>query len=646
MLPKERLSLAVFFLAVCGGAGNSSGWRVFTLRHRIDLVRENIARWKDANPELLTTLVRMLKLLLNAELTMIGEGQSPVSACRRHLLYVQPILDLWHLPGTISKDLAIVVTRTLARATKGAGDGPNVGSDELFREIMYAVFYALPERGFLSNIWQYAQDEALRTRLASLSGVVTAIISKDTLRKDGPSPKRPYRAIADLLWCDAPHDYVHLMSLLCRDATGTRSALTADTRRVLAWIVTVREKGRVEGTVGPVADQDDIARQSIESEVRLRVDEVVQECDSLIHQIASYEQAIEGGTDDPRDVLESMRSLLVQMQKLKKFAGDSLPILESEVILRSLDAKCALMEKRLLLLSSIVNDEDEALAVSVTSGDRRHELTDRDHQVVANWMLSRHMLQELAPQRNRIIRCVLNWKWTLGWILAPFLLASLLYRVFLHSPLSWVCGVPFISVPFVQLVLLLLYYRNPAKLPGGISSASLLLPQMVGALFLGVHDAFGWSDKLAIGVLEEPVVRAVNVVVFLAASYFFVRYVFLRGQRPGGERHGSSASSVLRRRTFSILSIGIWQSFGLITLFCIVKAGVLAAPKLGDLQNVDHDAIEGFSSLIYGFLPSVISVGQADWIRILVFPWAILSMTIELFFVSAIFERILHRGNR
>ena len=194
-------------------------------------------------------------------------------------------------------------------------------------------------------------------------------------------------------------------------------------------------------------------------------------------------------------------------------------------------------------------------SIAAARGDRHLGLTKEDTQAVANWMLGRYMLSELAPAENRVIKWLLNWKWVLAWICMPFAASAVLNRFIPNSGYAWLPVIPFLLVPIIQVLLLIFYYRSPAKLPGGISSASLLLPQLVGALFLGIHEFFWSSDKLAIGVLEEPLVRVLNIAIFTAASFFFVKTVFLRGQNPKRGYSEIAHKNKITQRTLAVLSI-------------------------------------------------------------------------------------------
>ncbi len=164
--------------------------------------------------------------------------------------------------------------------------------------------------------------------------------------------------------------------------------------------------------------------------------------------------------------------------------------------------------------------------------------------------------------------------------------------------------IPFLLVPIIQVLLLIFYYHSPAKLPGGISSASLLLPQLVGALFLGIHEFFWSSDKLAIGVLEEPLVRVLNIAIFTAASFFFVKTVFLRGQNPKRGYSEIAHKDKITQRTLAVLSIGLWQAFGLTTFFIILKGALLAGIQLGNFSESQHVASGGLLALQEHTIPS------------------------------------------
>jgi hypothetical protein len=113
---------------------------------------------------------------------------------------------------------------------------------------------------------------------------------------------------------------------------------------------------------------------------------------------------------------------------------------------------------------------------------------------------------------------------------------------------------------------------------------------------------------------------------------------------PGGKAD-KARSRILRKRALHVLALGLFQAFTLITLFALLRGAVMGGPNRTDLIQASVQFLDPISRWLGELIPNWIVVGETDAapIRFLIFPWAILTWTVELFFFSAIFERILNR---
>ena len=175
----------------------------------------------------------------------------------------------------------------------------------------------------------------------------------------------------------------------------------------------------------------------------------------------------------------------------------------------------------------------------------------------------------------------------------------------------------------------------------------------MGALFFGIMQTFNADESWTQAFMGNPLIRALNLVLFLGASYFFVRHVMLKDQRPRVQPpENENRNRLLRQRALSILALGHWQAFGIISLFSMLKgpamshssraglipdSSIMGASGVQFLQQSDSLAA-GLGALI----PHGIQMGFAGMLTLVVYPWAILTWTVQIFFFSAIFERIMN----
>ena len=97
------------------------------------------------------------------------------------------------------------------------------------------------------------------------------------------------------------------------------------------------------------------------------------------------------------------------------------------------------------------------------------------------------------------------------------------------------------------------------------------------------------------------------------------------------------------------MAISLWQAFALVLFFSMTVGRIMAA---GDRGSVEPEEMRGLGEWIGRLLPLEVYLGDgfihpaatraaaAFWI----FPRAVISWTIQMFFFGAIFERIMGRS--
>jgi len=347
-----------------------------------------------------------------------------------------------------------------------------------------------------------------------------------------------------------------------------------------------------------------------------------------------------------------MKLGLEDLRELVALCRDHLPLVERRIVSSTLDDQYDELERRHIRLRDITEREDESKAVEVIGqGASENSWNETDKNLIGRWMLNRFMLDEIASPDDRVFRRLLNWKWVAIWVFLPFAIATGLHlslpafmgwNAGTKAGFQWMWGLPFVGFLIANFILLFVFYRKPGMMPGIRSKASLLMPQMVGALFYGVLQSFASDETWSLAVMGNVFVRGLNFVLFLLASYYFIRYVMLKGQSP--KVGHLEAGKVLRKRSLGILSLGLWQACTLVTLFSLFMGTVMGGETRADLDQAITQ-MDFFSSQLTVLLPAkiVIDVTGDGGLRFMVFPWAILTWSVQLFFFGAIFERILQR---
>jgi len=662
---QERLALAVFAMVLRKPGNGCSEWATFTLAHRIQVVREQIKEW-EKHQKILRCLTRLLQILIRQEFEAAPPGSDVSGLCRRQIYVIQPLVAAWNLRGDIYKRLAAIAARPLCRvyelcASKGKGKEKEL---DAYRRLLYAVLYALPEKTLLKAISRYAAGTPVAAHLRAVHDFVKA--------GEHEALKTAFTEYVRQIWTGHGaepdrHPAWQLVARLCRwDSNRGLSLLNEDgssaLKEQLRWMIDVFQDWRVEAEAGHPEGKSSSFKHELSSESAARTNRVVQQFESLLGRIAAHERAIRDVNDDPDSIVAALRRNLDDIRELQALCRERLPFVERELVGAELDRYHAELVRRLAHITGIVDGEDEKEAAR-TVHEERPAVPESDRRLIVNWMLGRHMLRELAPPENRILRRLLSPRWVACWIALPFLLTGLIRVVcavvcHMRGCPDWpaiVWGWPFIVVVFANLLLLLRYHRRPGRLPGGLSRASLLLPQMVGTLFLGIMQSFSADETWTAGFLGHPLIRWANIGIFLGGAYFFVRYVMMKGQNPRvpadtPEEQKRARDKILGRRAKSVLALGLWQSFAIITLFALLKGPVMSSAHRANLigQEGAVEELDPLSRDVQEWLvPNVIELGPKDThsVRLVIFPWAMLTWTVQLFFFGAIFERIMSKDD-
>ncbi|MEQ8277428.1 MAG: hypothetical protein RMA76_02740 [Deltaproteobacteria bacterium] len=649
-----RFALNAFALLAIHGPAPLVKRKVEPLRlsHRIALVVDAIRQGQGAREQVLPTLVRCLKLLLDTELKQHAKKSTLSAICRRQIVIVQPLVAEWRLPGTLRKDLATIVCRVLLAAYRNDRAG--------FLELLYAVLYALPDQVLFREMVEYSTEDEVS---AMLTGIVAGI---DHWHEGGSVENAwaHYTHYVELLtqscgehapWSE---HLVGLMRLLSRHAmTSEYSAneigATYDTlRNVLRARQIVRKTS--EDAVDRRSDKKganwaarELERQ-IDHETRAVFDRFQRVLDDI--QILESDCLPEVGHPTPSDdLVRRWRRMISALDDLGRLCADELPYVEREMSTHLIKTRVAKLEARLFVLMQVLEKEDEGVAVDLLekrvagakSADAASDLAAEDGNLVQEWMLGRYMVRELARTlRLRVLVLLTSPTFVAFWVLSPFVACSVLHLLQLYR---W-RGLPFAVATVANLVLVLLYFMESRRARAVTAGTGrFLLPQITAALFLGINEVLASDEAWSLAVLEFPWVRGFTILAFLLAGFFFTREVLL-----GGQLKSKADTRKKSRRAANVMSLVLWQSFVLVVLFALISGRVM-----GDRAELDVEHLNRLAAQWGHFLPHEVHLGSFFLEPVeenalypsrpsyRVFPWAVLTWTVQVFFFSAIFERIM-----
>ncbi len=691
-----RFSLNVFTLLITGGrkpvgAKGGKGKRSkkvkdLGIQHRIALLMDALAIAKKARDQVLPALVRCLKLLLDAELNESLGKPTLGDVCRRQIAIVQPLVAEWQLPGTMRKDLATIVCRVLMATYRA--------DRAVFVELLYTVLFALPDEMLFRELIEYSTEPAV----SDLVRDIVALIERwyrprgdtDAGRVRGVNGYEPdvetwgiyvdYTArLAGIAEGTDEVDWVlHLPRLIAhlgripgtmrekmnlpQETTGRQvgQVLDATLLRVLqckqqsieSWeLQTPRKKSDRKGAQWAAME----TQRRIENRTRAVYDQFQRLLDDI--EILESDCLPEVGRPRPSDDLSRRwRRLISSLDELGRLCADELPYLEREMCTHLLKTRIDNLEIRLHSLMMVLEKEDEDVAIQMLE-DRvardEQELASGEHSepqkedssLVQEWMLDRYMVKELAGTLKLRVLGVLTHPFFVAlWILTPFILCSVFHKLKIYA---W-RGVPFAAFTLMNVVLLSLYFLDSRKnRTASAATGRFLLPQITAALFLGLTQLLSVDESWAVAVLEYPWVRIFTVVAFLLTGFFFTREVLL-----GDQLKSKADIKKKNRRAASVMSLVLWQSFCLVVLF-----GVLSGRLMGGRAEINPKYLVSFAKNYAEWLPYEVHLGKLFLQPVnsaelfppkpayRIFPWALMQWTVQVFFFSAVFERIMKGGS-
>ncbi|MCB9647892.1 MAG: hypothetical protein H6730_14985 [Deltaproteobacteria bacterium] len=578
-----------------------------------------IQRAFEAREQVLPALVRCLKLLLDQELHAASK-QALSDVCRRQVALVRPLVAQWRLPGTLRKDLAIIVCRVLLFAFRQ--------DRAAFAEILYYVLYALPDEVLFREVLEYSTEPDVSRLVEAVVAVVSAAHADA-----GPEPLTArYHAFAATLaelTADAPavawtRQLEPVVAHLTRQASDApRPEVEAALQSILRCQGDPAEDATL--SAGRRGDKKGAAWAAREAAQRAQhaSRSVFDRFSRLLDDLQVLESDCLPEVGRPRasdDLARRWRRLISSLDALVALSAEALPYLEREVTVALLKARVEALEARLAALVQVLEREDEGVALSLVGGTPG---APEDGRLVREWMLGRYMIRELAQAQGlRTLGLLTTPGFVAVWVLAPFLLCGGLAAAGLEA---W-AGFPFALALGANVALVAAFFTE-ARRASSSSAGRYLLPQITAALFLGIMEVLAADEAWSLAVLELGWVRVFTVLAFLGTGFFFIREVLLGRQADPTATRGRRS-----RRAAQVMALVLWQSFALVLLFALLGGRVMAARA-----GLDEAAFAGLADLPTALLPHEVRLFGVYR----VFPWALVSWTVQVFFFSAIFERIM-----
>jgi hypothetical protein len=623
--PGERFGLNVFALLAVRGPGplaarDDAEAATPALEHRITLVLAAARRSFEAREQVLPTLVRCLKLLLDREL--LGASKHALGdVCRRQVALVRPWVAEWRLPGTLRKDLAIIVCRVLLFAFRQ--------DRAAFAEILYYVLYALPDEVLFREVLEYSTEDGVSRVVEAAVGVVEAAHA-DAAPAVLQARYQAFAAVLAELSQDTPEaawtaQLPGVVASLTRQATDAPQA--GPVEAALQVILRCQGDPAEDATLsaGRRGDKKGAAWAAREAAQRAQhaSRSVFDRFSRLLDELQVLESDCLPEVGRPRatdDLARRWRRLISALDALVALSAEALPYLEREVVVALLKARVAGLEARLGALVQVLEREDEAVAATLVSGTPE---APEDGRLVREWMLGRYMIRELAEAQGlRVLRLLTAPGFVALWVLAPFVACGALAAAGLTD---W-AGFPFAVALGANVALVAAFFTEARRAPS-TSAGRYLLPQITAALFLGIMEVLAADEAWSLAVLELGWVRVFTVLAFLGTGFFFIREVLL-----GRQADPTAARGRRSRRAAQVMALVLWQSFALVLLFTLLGGRVMA-----ERAGLDAAAYVGLSDAASALLPHEVRLFGVYR----VFPWALVSWTVQVFFFSAIFERIM-----
>ena len=659
-------------------------------------------------PSLVRCLKNLLRCELEQSASMPPPKSGPrrcrqaldelMELCRRQLLLVRPLLADWLLPATLRKDLATIVSRVLHKVYRiqlqyrGTLARDTAQTGEYTVELVYIMLYAFPDNLLLREMIEYASEDDLCRLFDCVRQLIEEFEGHEAAGVDGlpaentagrlqaaESWKRRYKDFTELLckislhdvrgagqprWIDGLYDTV---MHLARESVGGDGGGGSEKplQQILLYGQKSRQNGRElldvakghrEDRTGALDERSErLSRESLVARgVTNRFEDLVD--DIRILETDCLPEAGHSRMDD--ELVHRWRRLINRLSDLHRLCGEELPGLERKLCALLIDRRIRQnLEPRLERIVEIVDQEKESDAIATLQAHVEARRPDaakddtpagpgRDVSLIQDWMLGRYMIRELAESYGlRVLTYLTDLRFIAVWILLPFLICADLHVLKLDA---W-RGMPF-ALAFLANVALLAVFALEARwrLPRlghiRISPWRFFLPQTTAAIFLAIFSSIPSDERWSLTIKANLSVQVLTWIMYLIIGFIFMREIIL-----GKQLRGSQYRREKNRRAGQLMALSLWQAFTLVMFFSITVGRIMAASDRG---NIDSTQFMGLGKLFSNLLPTEVYLGEgfldpastradaAFWI----YPRALISWTIQMFFFGAIFERVMGRS--
>lgn len=658
------------------------------LQHRITLLVDAIQAASHAKTSLRPTLVRCLAALLYEELRAnLNDKKKLMWICRRQLLILKPLMADWCLPGSTRKLLATILARVLVHAFRA--------KNTCFVELLYTTLFAFPDNLLFNEMIEFTTEDELgelfdciRELIEELEKTSTIVNCKDEETKKhcvalyeeyAERVKNTAKTETDREWIRRLPNLVCDIANVSGNAFDSRQQLPPPFDRsndILKNLLAYGQRSKLHWqNILPLSkfyrndlkgQQEAVAEQEHElgREARVILNRFQFMRDN-VRALAGESLPEIGNPRIDEELTSRWRKCIRQLDAFRQLCSAELPYLERKLCILLCDQRIQTLRQRLQPIIMVVDREREDVAKSIVSKQARIHISqsakkhtsvpttqshaigseNADAKLIQDWMLKRYMIRELADGYGlRVLKCLTSRVFVPIWIMAPFLACIILHVCGL---LSW-RGIPFAVISIGNLLLLFYFsFEARQRLPEYHREQTLLwrfmLPQTTAAILVGVIQTTSSDESWSMAITGNPVGQTIMCIVFLTVGFFFTREILLRDQfkgRQNSRRRGN--------RAWRMMMLSLWQSFALVLCFSVIAGRTMAGLGRAD---IDPEGLTGLAKLLAEWVPTEVHLGacflqsaasRAEgqfWLH----PRAILSWTVQVFFFSAIFERVMQR---
>jgi len=380
--------------------------------------------------------------------------------------------------------------------------------------------------------------------------------------------------------------------------------------------------------------------------------------------ISEQENKRNAGNETPIYVLSGLRNCVVAMRGLISEINRSFPSPLRLLLVDLLTIRLHKYEIEVELLSSIIEVEDEENAILLVGDynsaaqinlESSYEIEEGTAKIVASWMNQRYMTSEIIQlsqktskisMYTRVLNTMLQLIYKgMGIVL---ILIQYLFVGNINSSTDELGSQLYLGFIGLQIFIMMLLYLPPRKLfVGNIKRHDLLMPSILSAVFIAVFQAFATDEVWAISYFGHPIVQAIMIVGLLILGFIIINDKVV-GEINNISKKGKEIEKYRIKltsgwkRALGIFNMGIWQSYVIVSLMSILTSSVMQKRFQEDILVSEFNWF-GFGA----FFPDIsMQYNISSTYYLSIFPYSILLITVEVFFLGAVLQTLINKRSK